>query len=99
MKTTVLSKGDRTIGEPFELPVSVQEVTTLGSMECGFRMDWMSGQDEAGNKVEATSGAGLGSPWLLVSYTPVGGESRQARVNITDVVQAIAKRLAEPTDA
>lgn len=59
--------------EKFELEVELEEVDIEGSIECGFRKPWMSG--DLGPDVSFEMLTGVGSRWITISTTE--GEKRR----------------------
>ncbi len=80
---------------PFDLPIKINEVDTIGSIECGFRSDFFEGEF-AGQKFHASSGSGCGNSWIVFS---IGDRSfrMNARHIMWDLLEKITgERPPEP---
>jgi hypothetical protein len=72
--------------KPLPLPVRRLE----NSLSCGLRVGWISGVDDnpAGRVRDftVTTGAGVGSPWLILTITLRDGSTITEAVDMNDVV-------------
>lgn len=74
-----------------EITLTVREVES--SLPCGFRVGWLSGEAEPGDKFELLAGAGVGSPWMI--FERHGREFVIDARHIVDALFAIAEDPAE----
>ena len=86
-------------------PVSVSDLTipaaTLGErglLALGFRQDWLSGKDDD-TEVTITSGAGLGSPYLILTVERPGKATIHEAIDMRDVLPKWAEAAIARADA
>lgn len=79
------------------LPRRRVETTLAG----GFRHEWITGTSDNGEEFRVTSGAGLGSPWLILEVTMADGTERSEMVDMRDLLPRWLERVIEegPTPA
>ena len=53
----------------------------------GFRQMWIEGSDDSGLEFTLTAGAGLGSPWLILTVKKDGDDSSEA-IDVRDLLKA-----------
>jgi hypothetical protein len=72
-------------------PVQVAPRRVESSIEAGFRMEWLSGEDDELGEVTLTSGAGCGSKWMVMSLKHPQLGSIEEVVDMTEFLQAWAE--------
>lgn len=78
--------------EPRTLRVEAERIGQVISLECGLRQSWAEGENpNNGMTFEASVGAGLGSPWLLVTMQYPGEERETYRIHVSEIVQAVER--------
>lgn len=97
MRTTIKAAGKPMVPVDFgsvDTTLTLQETDCIGSMECGFRQEWASGENEH-IEFSLDSGAGLGSPYMQLSITDQKTkEKRYYRVDMRDWLKANLNELA-----
>lgn len=62
----------------------------------GLRQEWLTGEDPAsGAEFSLTSGAGLGSPYLMLSVRMPDGETIREAVDVRDLVTQWVSQVLE----
>ena len=74
------------------LEIVFEETDVTGSIECGFRVEHASGDNE-GHEFSLNTGAGLGSPWITFRY-----KGRYFRYDVRDLVTKLVAHV-DATDA
>lgn len=83
---------DNHILKTFDLPVEIEETDCLGSLECGFREEWISGENH-NVSVILKSGAGLANKYLQVSVE-FNGTKRYFRCDMRKFLRYFAEMSA-----
>lgn len=76
-----MAKTEETLGcEPVVSThaIEIEEVDCCGSMNTGFRMDWIEAKTEE-VEINLTCGAGCGSPWMQIRVEEAGKPPRYFR--------------------
>ena len=76
-----------TILETSEMSIPVQSVTVAGSIEAGFRMNWVTASatdDDEFVEAELCSGAGCGSPYMTLAIKLDDGTHVYERVDVRE---------------
>lgn len=73
----------------FTLPIEVLEVES--SINCGFRMQWGE-VDVDGDRLEISSGAGMGSTWATISF-----RGKDYAISAPQIVEAFLREVAPET--
>ena len=73
---------------PFLVEIPAEEVDTTGAIQCGFQQHWIEASNDSIN-IDVSSGAGMASRWLLVSFTEKGADKRHVRIDISKVMEAV----------
>lgn len=84
------------------LTVNTQPPGTSGGLAWGLRQEWVTGtEEETGLTFSLTSGAGLASPWLILTVEKDGRSVKEA-INVADLcrewVPLLEARLKEDQD-
>lgn len=95
------SGGRRITLEPLaegKLEIDVKRVES--SIPCGFRQEWISGEDkEEGLEFSLTSGAGVGSPYMVLKVNGHGEEIVDMREVLPVWIDGLLAREKEASDA
>lgn len=78
--------------KPQVLYASIRVTHVESSLGCGLRVNWARGEDKK-SKVDMTAGAGLGSPWLVFTYTDKRtNRTVELIMNANDIVAELAEQ-------
>lgn len=68
-------------------PLTIQPVRVESAIPAGFRIDWLSGEDEKGMTFNLACGAGVGSPYMTLTVKQDDVTVGQEIVDMRDVVK------------
>lgn len=74
----------------FVAPISLPRRRVESSLPCGLRVSWMAGDfrfEGSSYTFDLTCGAGVGSPWLILSVRSTDGESVEEIVDMGEVTK------------
>lgn len=80
---------ENTILELSSLTVDVETTTVEGSIECGFKTQWIEATSaETGFHAVLYGGAGLGNPYLQLAVTTPDGRTLHERIDARAMFEA-----------
>ncbi|QDU11299.1 hypothetical protein [Gimesia aquarii] len=82
-----------TLINEFESQLNIQQVDVGGMLECGLRQNWISGEGED-LEFSMDCGAGLGSPWLLITVKKPGEEDMNFRANMKEFLGDLIQQIS-----
>ena len=68
-------------------PLTIQPVRVESAISAGFRIDWLSGEDEKGMTFNLACGAGVGSPYMTLTVKQDGIMVGQEIVDMREVMK------------
>lgn len=75
-----------------ELTVTAERKTGWEALEMGFRQEWISGEAE-GVEVNLSAGAGLGSPWLILTVKEGDADTVFEAIDVRPLLQQWANKV------